>query len=388
MRAPHTPHALPAFPVYSSSFLSETKLVLGGGGGASRSGIKNKLRLYNVASDRSLQLLDEFELERGEDAPMSMAAHAETSTIICGVNSELEKLEKDQNENCRVFAVKDQKLGLLSTQGTLPPGDLDDYQLSLLSYPSLSPVAEPIHTEKEIYDASFSGTTLVVATTHNLLVYALPTPAAIPETPSPTKKGKGKARKAKSANASAASKLELLHTIDVLASAGGANGGTFRAAKYNPIDDGNFYTVVNTTPSRKPKAKATPRQAFVSKWNTKTWTVEKTRNFNDRGLTCFDISADGKFLGFGSSDLTIGLLDTNNLSPLVSILKAHDFPPTTIAFNTSSSLFVSGSPDNSVRVLGVPQSSGGGFSWAILLIIVALLVVLLAVLAQKYIATH
>lgn len=43
MRARHTPHALPAFPVYSSAFLSDNELVLGGGGGASRSGIKNKL---------------------------------------------------------------------------------------------------------------------------------------------------------------------------------------------------------------------------------------------------------------------------------------------------------------------------------------------------------
>jgi hypothetical protein len=43
MRARHEPHSLPAFPVYSSSFLSSNELVLGGGGGASRSGIKNKL---------------------------------------------------------------------------------------------------------------------------------------------------------------------------------------------------------------------------------------------------------------------------------------------------------------------------------------------------------
>lgn len=43
MRPVHAHHALPAFPVYSSAFLSSTQLVLGGGGGAARSGIKNKL---------------------------------------------------------------------------------------------------------------------------------------------------------------------------------------------------------------------------------------------------------------------------------------------------------------------------------------------------------
>lgn len=43
MRARHVQHAVPQFPVYSAAFLSATDLVLGGGGGASKTGIKNKL---------------------------------------------------------------------------------------------------------------------------------------------------------------------------------------------------------------------------------------------------------------------------------------------------------------------------------------------------------
>ena len=43
MRPHHTAHNLPSFPVYSCSFLSAERFVLGGGGGASSSGIKNKL---------------------------------------------------------------------------------------------------------------------------------------------------------------------------------------------------------------------------------------------------------------------------------------------------------------------------------------------------------
>lgn len=47
MRAQHVPHALPSFPVYSIGFISDDKVAVGGGGGASKSGIKNKLvRLY------------------------------------------------------------------------------------------------------------------------------------------------------------------------------------------------------------------------------------------------------------------------------------------------------------------------------------------------------
>ena len=43
MRARHTVHATPTFPVYSAAFISPGDLILGGGGGASKTGIKNKL---------------------------------------------------------------------------------------------------------------------------------------------------------------------------------------------------------------------------------------------------------------------------------------------------------------------------------------------------------
>lgn len=43
MRTKHTSHPLPSFPVYSCAFVSPTEFVLGGGGGQSKTGIKNKL---------------------------------------------------------------------------------------------------------------------------------------------------------------------------------------------------------------------------------------------------------------------------------------------------------------------------------------------------------
>lgn len=43
MRAKHTSHPLKAFPVYSIAFISDNEVILGGGGGSSRAGIKNKM---------------------------------------------------------------------------------------------------------------------------------------------------------------------------------------------------------------------------------------------------------------------------------------------------------------------------------------------------------
>lgn len=63
MRARHTSHPLPNFPVFSSSFLSSNTLVLGGGGGASRTGIKNKL-VSSRCNDAALALTEAPEIIR------------------------------------------------------------------------------------------------------------------------------------------------------------------------------------------------------------------------------------------------------------------------------------------------------------------------------------
>ncbi|KAH9843963.1 WD40 repeat-like protein [Rhodofomes roseus] len=390
MRTKHTPHSLPAFPVYSSAFVSENELVLGGGGGQSKTGIKNKLRLYRIDSDKHIELLHELELEKGEDAPMSMAAHPLERFIACGVNSSAEALQGGANQNCRLFAVEDKRLALSKTQSTLTVNELeDDFQkvtvfspsgnllaaagtkdLSLLQYPSLSPVASPIHLDKgEIYDATFSSTTLVVATTISLLVYALP----------PSEGKSEKAAGKEKANALPA--LELLETVERPTLPGDNAGSSFRSVRYHPQDEKVLYTLVNAVPPRT-RTKSSPRRAFVCRWNTEKWEVTKLRKVGDKGVTCFDVSPNGQLVAFGSSDYTVGILDAKTLAPLVTILKAHDFPPTTLRFNTMSNLLVSGSADNSIRVVTVPENLGAT-SWTFWVVIVTLLILLFAFIAQR-----
>ncbi|KAJ3811797.1 WD40 repeat-like protein [Lentinula aff. lateritia] len=393
MRVAHTSHALPAFPVYSSAFLSQTELVVGGGGGATKSGIKNKLKLFKVAKDRSAEQLDELELAIGEDAPMSMATDG--TTVVCGVNSAPELLEKGENENCRVFKVDNGKLSFLRTQGTLSvkPDDLD-YQkvtvlspdgyllavagpndLSLLLYPSLMPAAQSLKVDKEIYDATFTKSTLIVATTAELRVYTLPeTKSASPI--QSKKKGKQKV-------STSLPSLVCERVVDIPSSLGGPSGSSFRAARIHPTLGTILYTVANTIPNRS-RGKSTARQAHVLKWNTENWTVDKIRKVGDRGITCFSISPDGNLLGYGSSDLSVGLLDAATLNPVSTILKAHEFPPTTLAFNTDSSVLVSGSADNSMRVINLPDQVRGS-NWSFfMLIILTLIVLILAYTSQRY----
>lgn len=59
-------------------------------------------------------MLHELELEKGEDAPMSMAAHPTERFVACGVNSSETALKSGANQNCRLFAIEDQEYVVLT----------------------------------------------------------------------------------------------------------------------------------------------------------------------------------------------------------------------------------------------------------------------------------
>lgn len=422
MRAQHSTHPLPAFPVYSCAFVASDQMVVGGGGGAAKTGIKNKLRLFNVSQDRQLKMLCEHELEKGEDAPMSIAAHPESRSFVCGINSSEERLKRDENENCRVFSISDSGNALIkgATRGTLPSGALEDYQrvtvispdgkllavagerdLSLLAFPSLSPVAQSVQVPKgEIYDVTFSPTHLVLATNLNLLVYALPKPPSedngekTPKKKKGKQRSKGKEKEVHSRTPSQTPELRLVDTVDIPSVPGAPAQSvvTFRAARFHPSDFSTLFTAVNTAAPRAKKSKMAKMQAYILKWrvdlsgeqnSARSMSLEGSRKAGEGGLTCFDVSPNGKFLAFGSSDYTLGMLDSTTLSPLLSILKAHEFPITTVRFSPTSTLLVSGGVDNSIRIVTVPESFAGQSWTMIILIILALLVILVAFLWQK-----
>jgi hypothetical protein len=78
------------------------------------------------------------------------------------------------------------------------------------------------------YSSFLNDYQLVIATTVNLLVYALPTGSLVP---SPKGKAKGKSRKGKSSTRQTSLKLELTHTVDLPVTLAATVGGSFRAAR-------------------------------------------------------------------------------------------------------------------------------------------------------------
>ncbi|KZW04037.1 hypothetical protein EXIGLDRAFT_827966 [Exidia glandulosa HHB12029] len=416
MRAKHVQHELATFPIYSAAFLSPNQLVLGGGGGASKTGIKNKVRLYTVSDDaQKLDLVSELQLGAGEDTPMSMVAcpGAECNSVVCGVNSAQDAFEKGENQNCRLVRVDGEakSIQVATTRRTITSKDTSTYQrvvafapdgsflatgstsneVAFLQYPSLDSTCDALTiptSDGELYDVTISDTLVVIATTTNLLVYRWnEARSSSPVVDTGTKSKKSKAKKAKSTTASGSGssvELELAQKIPLPSWAG--KGSSFRAARFSPTDATCLYVIVNASV---PAGRKYARKSFAFRYtlgaDPAKWAREHgKRALGDKNVSCFDVSASGKLLAFGSSDCAIGVLDAQSFAPVVTILRAHEFPATTIRFNPTSTLLVSGSADDSLRIVALPESFGYMNTGSWILLAIAIIVLLIAILARVF----
>ncbi|KAB5596251.1 Membrane glycoprotein spo14 [Ceratobasidium theobromae] len=397
MRTQHALHTLQAFPVYSLGFIKDNKLLLGGGGGATPQACSQ--RLYEVdEAGAKIDLVTELELEKDEDAPMSMAIDHGQNAFVCGINGSMEKVEAGVNPHCRAFSIEMkedtkplikferstqlvkeihpeafQKVTALSKDGTILAAGSSDgkpfNQITTVSYPKLDLVSEPFTIPSgELFDADFSiDGHLIVTSTTNLYVFA---PSSTPAKASPS---------------TTHPQLKLINTIPVPAS---HPNSSFRATRWSPENSKTAWSVINTT-----SGAVKDRRAWIARWDITglggdkdggkgDWKIGRMGKVATRPVTVFDVSQDGKLLAFGSSDLSVGILDSQKLVPLLTILRAHEFPPTALRFNPGGTMLASASADNTLRLIAVPSSFGQSAMTTILILFV-LLVGLLAVLIQR-----
>ncbi|KAF4974926.1 hypothetical protein FZEAL_8223 [Fusarium zealandicum] len=102
------------YPLYAVDFDPEdsTRLVVGGGGGAGRSGVGNKITVLETASQQELRVAGEIDLSRDEDSVMSLAVGShkgKTTYIYAGVNSSHDSITKGKNEHLRTLAIEQSK---------------------------------------------------------------------------------------------------------------------------------------------------------------------------------------------------------------------------------------------------------------------------------------
>ncbi|PVF94737.1 WD40 repeat-like protein [Serendipita vermifera] len=421
MRTTHNTYTLDGFPIYSLAFLSDNKVVLGGGGGQGRTGVKNKLRLYDVNTDK-LDLVNEYELEAGADAPMSMAYDPTTQTVVCGANASLEKMARQENMHCRMLSVKGDKIAHVKSVKAINDITGDAYQkvtvlspsndilavgsstneVHLLHYPSLNRAAPLLEMSAgDLFDVSFSATRVAIASSTNIFIHNLHEDkqpaenmlkaknAAVEKKNQKKKKGGKKGSmggEGEGENGNVEEEqLESLELATTLVRpkirSQGKDVSSFRAVRFHPRDSSIVYAVLNTTGTTGKRA----RKSYIVKYgwvpHLKNWPVIAQRKIGDGSITSFDITADGLYLAYGASDCSIGILDAKDMALLFNVLGAHEFPSTALRFSPNRQFLISASADSSVRVITLPEKfeRKRPITSSIFLVII-----LIAVLVQLY----
>ncbi|WFD31560.1 hypothetical protein MSPP1_002599 [Malassezia sp. CBS 17886] len=364
-------------PVYALAFADEGHLFLAGGGGPGRSGVANAIKATEIdARDGALAVrtAGELKLNAHEDAPMCLAVHPETRSLVCGINAAPDAVRSGDNAHVRLFgyalqrsasARADvaegqsashvmvqpvafatclgfndpehyQKIAQFSPDGGLLAVGSTDGRLQLLRYPSMEPVWSRdvcvCRPGEELYDADFSqnGTQLACATSGRVLVLST-------------------APKRTGPDGAPVYGERILQTIDNAAIGGTRLRGTFRAARFGRGSMGRvgtrdvLYTLLNAAPAKDRKH----RESFLVAWNADTWNVVASRRVAQRPATALAVSPNGRLVACGASDLSICVFQGRSLRSLLTIPQTHDFPPTCLAFSPRSRAIASGSADSS-----------------------------------------
>ncbi|KAF9283399.1 WD40-repeat-containing domain protein [Linnemannia elongata] len=358
------------FPIFCVGFTRDDDVVLAGGGGVSKSGVKNKIAIYKVeTAGKTLKPVVERELSRDEDAPMSISVHPTESALAFGINSATNKVEAGENENCRIFQYSEERIEAVHNKGTLASRNSDDYQkvtrfskdgdvlatggtdgvIALLNYPSLTPVM-PVTQFKghEILDIDFSadGAHIAAVSAMNLWIISAETGRVLEVITNPVLNKK--------------------------------KPFVFRTCRFGRGAFSNIlYTVVNGDRNQKP---------FVCMWDASKWTRIRTLTVGSKPITTCTISPDGKLIAFSSSDMGLRICSSKSLQVLMTVPNVHTLPVTSLAFNSDASLLVSGSVDGTCRVVTVPKTFPKNNNFVML--ILALLFLFLAGIVQVYQNNH
>lgn len=130
-----------SYPLYALDFDNDhpNRLVVGGGGGAARSGVGNKISVLDTSHEGSLQIVSEIELSRDEDSVNTLAVGARRNKsvlVYAGINSTESEIKKGNNEHFRAFAAElpsggaksDPKIAEVSRSSLFSTTDTEAYQ--------------------------------------------------------------------------------------------------------------------------------------------------------------------------------------------------------------------------------------------------------------------
>ncbi|KAH9809897.1 quinon protein alcohol dehydrogenase-like superfamily [Melampsora americana] len=309
-------------PIYCTVFVDQDRIILGGGGGSSKSGISNKSWLIQLKpKNKDHLILHEYGLPSGSDSPMSIDLDRSIGLVLSGIDSSPTELKLGRNLHLRTF-----KLLRINCLSRASP-QLLAVGGTAISTPISCPAGELLTV-----DFSEEGTHFLICSTQAVRIFSIIFPLGNQE-----KKEKKEKKEIKLKQSH-----ELIPT--------------------------QTYPSTSFRSTRK-------KGARVLSWNLNDGSLRRSRLISTRPVTAFDLSESGKLLALSSSDLTVSVIDALSLRPILTILHAHEFPVTCLKFSIDSSRLVSASADTTIQVIEIPERRSAWRSSALILIFLTILMI-------------
>uniref|UniRef100_A0A7N0UAR8 SEC12-like protein 2 n=1 Tax=Kalanchoe fedtschenkoi TaxID=63787 RepID=A0A7N0UAR8_KALFE len=319
-------------------------MVLSGGGGEGRTGIRNALLLahFNSASN-SLSDHPVARLETGDELPYRLAVHPGGEGLICSMPNACRWYEWDlvMNGDDRKVGVKSSEKGLPQLEGVgqqlamafnkdgsiLALGDENGY-LRVFKWPSMENIIDEPKAHSSVKDLDFS-------TSGSLLV---------------SSGGGGPCR------------VWDLTSSTVIASLSKQSDEVFGLCRFSTSSEKNLllYTTVKHG-----------KGGSIITWDTKSWKRMGSKHIVREPISALSVSPDGSLLAVGTAEGDVLVLDSTTMRVRRVVRKAHITVVTAMGFSETSRDLMSTSMDSSARVTVITEKKTSGFSmWIIFFIII------------------
>lgn len=382
------------FPIYSLAYHPPTSsLILGGGGGPSRSGISNGLIVLKLTAspktESKFSFLEAGELKTGDEAVMSLSIYDDKTDclVVAGVNDRCWLLEFEINENKsgRVSSIVN---ALNHGQAISPKTSGNNSLINLL---------RTIQSDSSPNDDGYLRVTRFTASGRSFLAagsdgsvreWTVPEMRLLAkvETDSEILDADGKNENLVIVTSSGQIQLTVAKNDPI--SLKPSQEFAFKFARF--FDKNSLLAIENFKSSSTSKiSKKNPKLVFLEASASplkpkKSHTLPISKN-----CTCFLIEEFSDHLAFGFADGTLLVISCKNPSAVYFVKKlAHPFPVTGLAIDSKKGILLSSSADGQVLIHKIPSKATISTSSAFFIlffIVLSVVVLLIAIFSQNLI---